>query len=119
MFLTGCLGGGNNEAEQPAPEAAVTQAVLVCSQECAQNGQCGTAVDGRSLVLGHSDRPETRDHTLVFPVDVPITVLEGREQLIQPLNAEPIMQPFFRIMVNNDGKQGWVANWCVAQIPVQ
>lgn len=119
VLLTGCFGGGNNEAEQPAPEGAVTQEVLTCSQECAQNGQCGMAADGRTVVLGNSDRPETREHTLVFPIDVPITILEGRDQLIQPVNAEPYVQPFSHIFVNSDGKQGWVANWCVAQIPVQ
>ena len=115
VTLSACLGGGDGE-EQPV---AAGQAVLTCNEMCAAQGQCGTAVDGRALVLGHSDRPQTRDHNLVFNVDLPVTVLEVREQTIQPMDNQPYVQPFSLVILNDNGQQGWVANWCVAQAPAQ
>lgn len=112
VLLSACFGGGGEE--QPV---ATGQTVLTCNEVCAQQGQCGTAVDGRPLILGRNDRPETRDHNLVFNADLPITVLETREEMVQSADGQFAMQLFSLVILNDNGQQGWVANWCVASVP--
>ncbi len=112
VTLSACFGGGGEE--QPA---AAGQTVLTCSEVCAQQGQCGQGVDGRPLILGRHDRPETREHTIVFNVDLPVTVLETRDQTIQSVDGQFAMQPFSLVILNDNGQQGWVANWCLAAAP--
>lgn len=112
VTLTACFGAGGDE--QPPAE----QIVLTCSEACAQQGQCGTGADERPLVLGRSDRPETRDHNLVFNADLSITILETREEMVQSaLDGQTAMQPFSFVILNDSGQQGWVANWCLAAAP--
>lgn len=111
VTLTACFGGGG---EQPTAD----QTVLTCSEMCAQQGQCGTGTDARLLVLGRSDRPETRDHDLVFNSDLPITIQQTREEMVQSaLDGQTMMQPFSFVVLNENGQQGWVANWCLASAP--
>jgi hypothetical protein len=118
VLLAACSGGGDAQ-EQAAPEATAVPVILTCSEMCLQQGQCGSAADGRTLILGHSDHPETQNHDLVFNADALITIQETREQMIQPINNQPYMQPFSRIVLNENGQQGWVANWCIAPSPAQ
>ena len=112
VTLSACFGGGGGE-EQPA----AGQTVLTCNEVCAQQGQCGQGIDDRLLILGRSDRPETRDHNLVFNADLPITILETRDETIQSVDGQFATQPFSLVILNDNGQQGWVANWCVAAAP--
>lgn len=112
VTLSACFGGGGEE--QPA---AAGQTVLTCNEVCAQQGQCGQGVDDRPLVLGRHDRPETREHTVVFNTDLPITVLETREQTIQSVDGQFATQQFSLVIINDNGQQGWVANWCLTAAP--
>lgn len=116
-LLTACFGGGAQEG-LPA-EPPLGQVVLACSETCAQYGQCGTAADGRYLILGHSERPETQNHNLAFPVDLPISIQAGNEQRIQPPGSDSFVQGFSLITLHDNGKAGWVANWCIAAAPAQ
>lgn len=116
VALTTCFPRGNDEPVAPLQEL-IGETVLACSALCAQQGQCGQAVDGRLMVLGHPDHPETYHHAQLFPVDVPVTIEFMSEQRIQSPGAEPIFQPFSLIIVNHDGKRGWVADSCVSRLP--
>lgn len=114
LLLTGCLGGGDETAATPAP-GQPPQTVLSCTETCAQQGQCGTAGDGRFLILGHNEHPETINHNLTFPVDTPVFIQNSVEQKIQPPNGEVTMQPFSLVALADNSQTGWVANWCIAQ----
>ncbi|HRQ36797.1 MAG TPA: hypothetical protein PLD25_02650 [Chloroflexota bacterium] len=113
VTLTACFGGGGAEEQS----VATGQTVLICNEVCAQQGQCGKATDGRPLILGRSDRPETRDHNLVFNADLPVTIVETRVETIQAAEGQFSMQQFSLVILNDNGQQGWVADWCVASAP--
>ncbi|MCP4360293.1 MAG: hypothetical protein GY796_19980 [Chloroflexi bacterium] len=119
LLLTACFGGGGEEAvpeEQPADQPP--QAILTCSDMCAGQGQCGSAPDGRILILGRTEGPETRNHNQLFPIDTPVTILNRTEQKLRiPADGQESNQVFAEIIVNGSEQQGWVAEWCVAPTP--
>jgi hypothetical protein len=117
LFSAGCFGGGNDgqAADQTGGQGQPVQATLTCSEACAQNGQCGPTADGRVFVLARSDRPNTRDHDLIFPVDVPVEILINEQRTIQSPGGEPVLQAFSHITLLDRVKTGWVADWCVVR----
>jgi hypothetical protein len=118
LLLTGCFGGGGEEAAAPTP-APTGQTVVTCSDACAQQGQCGTTGDGRQLVLGRRDVPETQNHDLVFPTNAPVSVQATNIRTLQPPGGQPFPQGFSLISLNENGKTGWVSDLCIATLPAQ
>jgi len=117
VFLTACFGRGGNE---PAEEAAqLAETVLLCTPACADQGQCGKTEDGRDLVLGHTERPETRNHNLTLPVNTPITVQLKTPQQLRLVTGAIFEQTFSLITINENGVTGWVPDWCISSPPGQ
>lgn len=117
LLLTACFGGGNQgETENVAPvENQSAQKTLTCSEACANNGQCGQAGDGRLVVLGRSDQPNTQNHDQIFPVDTPVDILGSEQRLVQSFGGEVSQLTFSYINLSDGQKSGWVANWCVLE----
>ncbi|MBK8988156.1 MAG: hypothetical protein IPM39_19175 [Chloroflexi bacterium] len=107
----------NRNADQPPPlEQAASPINLVCSEECARRGQCGTIADGRSVILGHPERPVVSGHQLVFATDTPVTLVGTSIQRLQIIaTSEQFDHTFYLVTRPNDGRSGWVAGWCVGQ----
>jgi hypothetical protein len=88
--------------------------VLVCSQPCAERGQCGDAVEGGEVILGGRGQPLTTQHDVFFPADVQVDILQRVPYTLRPLSeGDNFNLNFYNIAVPG-GEQGWVAGWCLA-----
>jgi hypothetical protein len=105
----------NRNAEPPAvEEQAVTQLTLVCSDECARRGQCGQTTDGRSVILGHPERPVVTGHQMIFAADAAFPMVGTSNQRLQIMaTSEQFDHTFYLLTRPEDGRSGWVAGWCV------
>jgi hypothetical protein len=104
----------------PVPLAVDEPAVIDCTDECADRGQCGRLVDDRLAALGHSAGPAVTGHDRFFVHETAVVVREVSErQLVGassgiPLEgATPFPHLFYR--VEGEGKNAWVSEWCVAR----
>jgi hypothetical protein len=104
--------------DEPAPEIVT----LVCSNECAGRGQCGTAQgDGeKPVVLAGKDGPvvEPNQHDVFFISGSSVEVKDSMEvMLVEVEGGENFPQTFSRVeWVNPMGdivQTGWVAEWCI------
>lgn len=113
LLLTGCLGGGEAAQDAPAPETAVQQTgTLTCSDNCRNQGQCGTATDGRIVILAHSDKPATRDHNTVLENNGAVLIM-GQELRAVVDPAGVVSNLNFYAVQPNGGPTSWVAGSCV------
>jgi len=122
LGLTACFGGGNNAAQDTGVTLEVPgqqTGTLTCSESCAAQGQCGTAPDGRILIMAHSNVPSTRDHNTVLPNDSTVTVLAQEPHTIADVAGVTSTLNFFAIQPVEGGPASWVAGTCVALHPVQ
>lgn len=95
--------------------APQTEAVLTCSSECANRGQCGDTAAQGTVVLGSGGGPATRFHELFFPADARVTINGSDTRTLEPLiGGDQFDMTFYHISVVDTGKSGWVAGWCVA-----
>ncbi|VAW38685.1 hypothetical protein MNBD_CHLOROFLEXI01-148 [hydrothermal vent metagenome] len=121
LLLTSCLGGGGEAAQDAvAPETAALQTgTLTCSDNCRNQGQCGTAVDGRIVILAHGSQPATRDHNAVLENDSPILIVQQEQRTV----ADPVGTlsnlNFFAVQPAAGGPTNWVAGSCVNPTPLQ
>jgi hypothetical protein len=88
---------------------------LLCSQSCAERGQCGYNENQQEVVLGHSASPATQNHNQLFQTNQIVTVNFSEDRQVEPVIAgEPFTLRFYYI-TDGDGLQaGWVAGWCIA-----
>ncbi|WP_420645732.1 hypothetical protein [Candidatus Leptofilum sp.] len=115
LLLTGCFGGGDEAApEAVAPEAATQQTgTLTCSQTCLNQGQCGVAADGRTVILASSNQPTFRDHNAILENESAI-IIAGQQTLnISNFNGTPGTLNFFAVQPTGGGPTNWVAGSCV------
>ncbi len=118
FFLTVTLGCSllNRDTPAPVPEGQAGQVTLVCSQECANRGQCGQTTDGRTVILGHPERPAVSDHQMIFNADTAFPMVSANTQRVQVIaTGEQFDAQFYLITRPEDGRSGWVAGWCVVQ----
>jgi hypothetical protein len=115
LLLTACLGGGTEAAEDAVvPEAAaLTTGSLVCSESCLSQGQCGTAADGRIVILAHSNGPATRDHNTVLNNDSTILIVGQEPRTIADITGATATLNFFAVQPAEGGPTSWVAGSCV------
>jgi len=117
FFLTFTLGCSllNRNSAAPVPEGqAAAPVALVCGDECAARGQCGQASDGRSVILGHPERPVVSGHQMIFNADTSLPLVGTSTQRVQVVaTGEQFDTNFFLVTRPEDGRSGWVAGWCV------
>lgn len=119
--LVACGGGGETTVtlgtDVQAPLAG--QAVLTCSAQCAARGQCGTAPDGQTVVLGGVAGPTLQPHDRLFPNNTTVMIGLSEIRTLQ-LVSDPNQQaqvPFYAVATTDQSRTGWVAGWCVAASP--
>ena len=105
-----------------APLAPGEQATLVCSEECAARGQCGTLTDDTKVILGQDSGPIVRGHNRFFVENVIVTVEETTQRdLIGALNGVPLLEAtpfphiFYRVTQAEIAKTAWVSGWCIVR----
>ena len=104
-----------DESEEPVP------VTLVCSQECADRGQCGEAQSGNDavVVLGGKDGPavEANQHDVVFLAGSAATVRSSMEVTLLDSDGREFKETFSRVEALNPmgdiAETGWVADWCI------
>lgn len=88
---------------------------LVCSDECAQRGQCGQDPDQQMVVLGHMDGPHLANHNVLFPTGHEVFVTSSQQRQAETvLGSQPLLIEFYSVNAPDLGKFGWVAGWCLA-----
>jgi hypothetical protein len=115
FFILACGGGGEETPPEGQPEAAAQQqGTLVCSEECAARGQCGTSVnDGSPVILGHPDQPAVQDHQMTFQAEYTLPIIDTKDELLQVLTTGEQFTHRFFLLQRADGRAGWVAGWCL------
>jgi hypothetical protein len=116
LLLTACFGGGNDAAEDTAvsPETAAPQTgSLVCSSSCASQGQCGTTIDGRTVILAHSSQATTRDHDTLIANESTINILGSETHTVADAANNQSTITFYNVQPVEGGPAGWVAGSCV------
>lgn len=116
VLATAVLLGTACFSRQDAQSPDSGQVLLACSESCQARGQCGTAVDGSTQILSSSIGPAVDGHDLLFAVDTQATI---NRVITRTLTTPNLSQPFdlpFYLVALPDGRQGWVAEWCVAPI---
>lgn len=90
------------------------QAMLTCSQECADRGQCGTA-DAGEMILVNSPEPAVSNHNMAISAGTLVTIdhAESR-QVLQISNSESLNIDFYLVNIPDRGF-GWTAGWCIGQ----
>ncbi len=108
------LTGGS---DPPAGE----QVIMVCSNDCAERGQCGTTTGEPDIlvVLGGKDSPvvEPEQHDIFFPAGASVEIKESMQVTLQEQDGRQFDQTFSRVEFRNPigdiAEIGWVAEWCV------
>jgi len=95
--------------------ASQSEAILTCSAESANRGQCGDTAEQGAVVMGGLGGPAVRYHELLFPAESRVTVNGSDVRTLEPLiGGEQFDLTFYYVTVVDGGKSGWVAGWCVA-----
>lgn len=127
LSLSSCLGFLRSTPEPtPVPilgtasEQPLTgQGLLACNQTCADQAQCGEAVDIGQVVLLHSAQPALSGHDLIVGTNFPAEIREYRDVSVQQPGSGAIQSMrFYKVAVNDgvtDRGEAWVAGWCIQQ----
>lgn len=116
LFILSCSRG--SEEPPPAEETDAAQqqqqGTLICSEECAARGQCGTTVSSNQpVILGHPDHPAVQDHQMTFQAEYTLPIIDTKDELIQVLATDEQFPHTFFLLQRADGRAGWVAGWCL------
>lgn len=113
VFILGCR-GGDGETSVEGEAAPQQQGTLVCSQECADRGQCGTTVNGdQTVILGHPDFPAVQDQQMTFPAESTLPVIGTQDELLQVVSTNEQFNHTFFLVQRTDERVGWVPGWCI------
>jgi hypothetical protein len=119
LWLLAACGGGPEET----PEGAVAipsafQATLVCSQECANRGLCGTSPDRGRVVLLNREGPSVMpaEHDLAIAENSVVDIVDQRvERIVEVATTIEFDTTFFHLFVPERQDAGWAAAWCLVQ----
>lgn len=115
--LTACF-GGKQVLGHTSPLAG--EAVLTCSQECADRAQCGESIDRGQVVLMSPFGPATQGHTMAVPVDTTVQIVDRREEATVVVRSNELATVlFYRVTMPDRPEPGWVAGWCLSGTPQQ
>jgi hypothetical protein len=115
VSVTGCSILKRDGASTLGSESSLEgEALLVCSRDCADRGQCGTAEQGKMVLLS-SAGPATAGHNMAIADGTNVSiVLEQQTTVIRVATGEPENASFYQVNIPERG-QGWAAGWCVGQ----
>lgn len=91
------------------------QGRLICSNACAERGQCGTVQEGGSVVLGGGAEAKTIAHDIYLPADVQVQIAAVQSYPVQQMSGGDPFPINFYAVIAPDGGAGWVAGWCLAE----
>ena len=113
LFIAGCSRGGE-ETEPTTAEGTQQLGTLVCSEECAARGQCGTSVNSNQpVILGHPDHPAVQDHQMTFQAEYTLPIIGAKDELVQVVSTGEQFNHTFFLLQRADERVGWVAGWCL------
>ncbi|MBK8905030.1 MAG: hypothetical protein IPM53_27870 [Anaerolineaceae bacterium] len=113
LLLTACFGGGNSPEEIAPEAAAITTATLRCSESCLAHGQCGTAADGRTVILARSAGAGLSDHDVLMASDSVVNIMAQESHIIQDVTGVQSSLNFYFVQPPEGGFSNWVAGSCV------
>lgn len=94
-------------------------AVLACSQECADRGQCGFVVgtETQAVLIGSPETPSTKPRQFALPPGSQVSIT-GEPQNVSLLLASDAntteVAVFYPVIVpERNNFTGWVAGWCL------
>jgi len=91
-----------------------SEAVLTCSQECADRGWCGTLPDQRAVVMGNAGNPAFEPRDTIYLQDTPVFINQVGVGTIELLaTGEQSSLLFYQVTSMDVGKTAWVAGWCI------
>lgn len=121
LIITSCglLGGGQGgQLGHQVQLPLQSEAILTCSQECADRGWCGTTSDERQVVLGNAVTPADPFRDRLFLHDSRVIVDQVGFGAIETLaSGEQAELPFYHVISLEEGKAAWIAGWCIAAAP--
>ncbi|MDX1615068.1 MAG: hypothetical protein R3300_12220 [Candidatus Promineifilaceae bacterium] len=94
---------------------------LVCSNDCADRGQCGRGTSAnapqdsevRDMVLLNRASPQVTGHDVAVAAETPVNVIGTQLQTVELWSTgERLDVPYYLVDVSERG-QAWVAGWCV------
>jgi hypothetical protein len=90
------------------------EAKLLCSSECIERGQCGTA-EQEKMVLLNSTMAATFGHDMAIRSGTNVTIVDKEMRTaVQLANNETISITFYLVNIR-ETTPGWVAGWCIGQ----
>ena len=117
--LVACGGGGREETPEGAGAIpSAFQATLVCSQECANRGLCGTSPDRGRVVLLNREGPSVTpaEYDLAIAENSVVDIVDQRvERIVEVATTIEFDTTFFHLFVPERQDAGWVAAWCLVQ----
>ena len=125
LFTSGCAGLFNQEPEPtPVPITGQSaqlplqgQGILACSQECADQAQCGTNEELGQVVLLSSQEPRLDAHDLIAGNNFIVDIREALDvAVVRPGMDEVQSMRFYKVSIkdqNVNRGDAWVAGWCI------
>lgn len=116
LTMNGCsiLGRGDNAPTSGNEGAMAGEALLICSQECADRGQCGSSEAGQMVLLSNAG-PATEGHNVAVPANSGVSIeRQEARTVVQVSSEEQFQMPFYLVNIPDRG-QAWVAGWCIGQ----
>lgn len=113
--------GGNDDEPQLGHQIILSgNAVLTCSQECRERGQCGVVAgtENQVVLVGGPEQPTTSPRQFAMPIGSVVTINGEPQSLVLVLasdvNAQETVNFYSVAVVDKGNAPGWVAGWCLA-----
>lgn len=116
--------GGDDEPQLGHQVLLSGNAVLTCSQECQERGQCGViaGTENQTVLIGSPEQPTTTPRQFAMPVGS-VVAINGEPQLVElvlatDFNTRETVNFYSVSVIDRGNTPGWVAGWCLA-VPSQ
>lgn len=120
MIIVAC--GGSDSPRLGSEIILSGNAILTCSQECRDRGQCGVAqgTENQFVLIGSTEQPTTRPRQFALPTGSTVTIISTPQETTLVLISDPNAREkvnFYPVTVPDRGSAGgWVAGWCLAEV---
>jgi hypothetical protein len=121
IIIAAC-GGGEATPRLGSEIILSGNAVLTCSQECQDRGQCGVVAgtETQFVLIGSPEQPTTRPRQFALPPGSTVTIISPPQSTTLVLTTDPNAREtvnFYPITIpDRANAPGWVAGWCLAEI---